>query len=354
MPRLLLAHNPTYWPSVGGSERILQRILEGVRDDFERVVVFAGEARQPFEHNGIEVRPYGAWDLRRFGLRERPDVYFPNMIHNRITYLHLAWLSRVSRRTVLNVIGGYRPADSFLRRMIAVSRAARHVDAMVHVDPLSTEWLIDRALRADLPVVFIPQGLDLEELASVRADSSDGYLLYAHNLWHWKRPDVFLTEIAARAPELRFKLIASDSTGDVIAETVALAAEIPNVEVQLGLPREAYLSTLARAAAVVSTSSAEGAQPNIMLEAGALDVPYLSLCPGQNFAHYGHVEMYADVDALLARIRSGGPALRDELLEAIAGGRPRFDRESFAWSRIIPQFRALFLDSLEPHLVRDR
>jgi glycosyltransferase involved in cell wall biosynthesis len=268
--------------------------------------------------------------------------------------LHLPWLSRVSRRTILNVIGGYRPADSFYRRVIAVSRAARHVDAMVHVDPLSTEWLIDRALRPDLPVVFIPQGLDLEELDSVRVESSDGYFLYAHNLWHWKRPDIFLTEIAARAPEAQFKLIASDSSGDVIADTVSLAAEIPNVEVQLGLSRNAYISTLARATAIVSTSSAEGAQPNIMLEAGALDVPYLSLCPGQNFAHYAHVEMYADVAALLARVRSAGPDIRAEYLKGIAGGGPRFERERFAWDTILPQFRALFLDPLEPSLVRDQ
>ena len=27
VPRLLLAHNPVYWPSVGGSERVLQRVL---------------------------------------------------------------------------------------------------------------------------------------------------------------------------------------------------------------------------------------------------------------------------------------------------------------------------------------
>jgi glycosyltransferase involved in cell wall biosynthesis len=346
--RLLLSHNPVYWPSVGGSERVLQHVLEGVRGDFDRVAMFTTSTVAPFDHNGIEVHPYTAGALRRFAIRERPDVYFPNIIHNRITYKNIAWVSRWSQRTILNVVGGYLPGASLRRRLRMTRLAARHADVLVHVDPLSTEWLVDRTLVRGLPVLFIPQGLDLEEIDEVRSERGEGYFVYAHNLWRWKQPDVFLRRVVEQAPELNFKMIASAKSGDVIDQTLTTAATLPNVEVLLGLDRVAFLRAIARAAAVISTSAAEGAQPNIMLEAGALGVPYLSLCPGQNFAHYPHVEMFANVDALVDRLRSLGPRIRQEKATALAEARATFSADHYGWDAVVSQFHKLFLGKLPP------
>jgi glycosyltransferase involved in cell wall biosynthesis len=344
--RLLLSHNGVYWPSVGGSERVLQHVLEGVRGDFDRVAVFTTNAAEPFEHNGIEVYPYAAQALRRFAMRERPAVYFPNMIHNRITYKNIAWLSRWSQRTVLNVVGGYLPGASLTHRLKVTRLAARHADVLVHVDPLSTEWLVDRTLVRGLPVSFIPQGIDPEEIDEVRSERDEGYFVYAHNLWRWKQPDVFLRQVVERAPDLKFTMIASATSGDVIEQTLATAARLPNVEVLLGLNRTDFLRIMARATAVVSTSAAEGPQPNIMLEAGAMGVPYLSLCPGQNFAHYPHVEMFAGIEALVDRLRSVGLCFREEKAQALSEAQAHFSADQYGWEAVVGRFRELFLGKL--------
>jgi glycosyltransferase involved in cell wall biosynthesis len=350
MPRLLLSHNPGYWPSVGGSERMLQHILEGVRDDFEHIVVFTN-VQEAYEHNGIQVRPYSIAGIRRFAVRERPDVYFPMMMHNRITYRNIAWLSRWSGRTILyavgGLVGGWLPGSVSARYRLRVARRAeRYADVVVHQDALSTEWLTDKALVPGVPVVFIPQGLHWAELNAVRSETPEGYFVFAQNLFRWKRPDAFLLDVVAQAPELEFKIIASDRTGDAIEETMGAAASLPNVEVELGLPRHEFLQALAKAAAVVSTSSAEGAQPNIMLEAGALGVPFLSLAPGQNFAHYEHVEMFSSTTEMVRRIRSAGPDIRKEKAEVLKQARVRLRGEAYEWDVHLAQFRALFLDPL--------
>ena len=342
MSRVLLAHNPAYWPSLGGSERVLQRILEGVREDFDRVVVVAGNASEPYEHNGIEVRPYGLVDLRRLAVEARPAVYFPNMVHSGITARNLQFVSRLSGRTVLNMIGGYPVGTPLRVRARHLRRARRAADVCVHVDPLSTEAQIDLAIEPRLPVRYITQGLDHAELDAVRTERSDGYFVHAHNLWSWKAPDVFLRELVARAPDLRFKMIAAAETGDAIEQTVEAARPLPNVEVILGPTREEFLTTLAGAAAVVSTSTVEGAQPNILLEAGYLGVPYLSLPAAQNFGHYPHAEMFPSVDGLRARLVDAGPSLREGKRPELERARALFAQDRYRWDRVVEEFRALF------------
>src|SRR5262249_13119025 len=143
---------------------------------------------------------------------------------------------------------------------------------------------------------FITQGLDQEELARFVAPwpRPEEYFVFAQNLWEWKRPDLFIVEIVKRLPSLKFKIVASDQTGDFIRRTKQLATGATNLEVVLGLDRENFLMQLARSSGVINTSKVEGAQPNVLLEAGFLGVPYFSLCPNQDFSHYPHAEMLED------------------------------------------------------------
>jgi glycosyltransferase involved in cell wall biosynthesis len=322
---------------------VLQRILQGARDDFDRVVVFASSLSEPLMHEGIEARPYTRRALRSFALRERPSVYFPNMVHNAITRSNLGFVSRFSRRTVVNMIGGYPAGTPLGFRRRTLRKVRRHADVAVHVDPCSTEWLIDQAVMPGLPVRFITQGIDHDELDAVRQPpDAEPYVVHAHNLWHWKGADVVLRELAARLPALRFKVIASDTTGDAIDEVRRIADPLPNVEMRLGRPREEFLATMAGAQAVVSASTVEGAQPNIMLEAGYLGVPYLSLCPGQNYGHYPHVEMYATIDTLRKRLDEAAGRLRDEKAPELERGRRHLGQDRYRWDDVVEQFRHLF------------
>lgn len=342
--KLLLATNVAYWPSVGGSEMVLQRILEGVRPGFDRVAVFVPGAA-PGEHNGIEIFPYSLPALWRFALRHRPDVYFPNMVHSPLTYRNLAVVSRLARRTVVNLIGGYAADAPLALRRRLLRKVEKYADLAIHVDPLGAEYLIDRAVNPHVPYHFITQGLDFAELDPYRGRAGAGaekYFVFAHNLWTWKGVDVFLEEIVARLPRLSFAILASDRTGDRIDQTREAAARYPNLKLLLGLPRPQFLAALSQASGIISTSRVEGAQPNILLESGYLGVPYLSLCPGQNYGHYPHVEMYPSAAELARRVESAGVELPAEKQESLARALAHFAQDRYRWSTVIREYEKLF------------
>jgi glycosyltransferase involved in cell wall biosynthesis len=343
-PRVLLASNPAYWPSVGGSEMVLERILLGVRDMFDRVVVFAPRDRPVEERDGIEIRPYERSALRRFARKVRPAVYFPNMAHSDITLDNLRWVARFSGKTVVNMVGGYAAGTPLIRRRAVLEAVARHADVAVHVDALSTEYIVDRAIAPVLPFEIIPQGLSFAELLPHRLDgeAGDPYVVYGHNLWHWKGTTAFLEDVVAALPHVRFVIAASDRTGDVIAEVADRATAYANLELRLGRPRDEFLATLAGAEAVVSTSEIEGAQPNVMLECGYLGVPYLSVFAGQNFGHYPHVEMFETVARLARRLRQGHPRLRAEKRNELVRAQALLSEPRFSWESVVGRYRSLF------------
>lgn len=347
MSDILVASNPAYWPSVGGSESVLKRILEGVRSDFDRTVVFAplSPPNRVEILNGIEIHPYTRRALRRFVARNPPRVFFPNMAHSLITHENLAFVHRFARRIVVNMIGGYPSSDQGFRHEV-LKRIEKYADAAVHVDRNSTEYMIDRAVNPNVNYKIISQGIDQSELNEVRRRSDVSrnrpFFLYAHNLWHWKNPDVFVRDLVAKAPNLNFVIAASDTVGDSIDETLELVKAHPNVTVRLGLPRTEFLECIAHSSGIISTSSIEGAQPNIMLESGYLGVPYLSVFPGQNFGHYPHVEMYDSIADLRARILLAGYELREMKVEDLNRARRYFEHDKFDWRNVINEFRSLF------------
>lgn len=350
--KLLLATNPAYWPSTGGSEMVLEKILQGQKQFYERIVVFTRtKDSKSFTHEGVEVVAYNEKSLRTFAKRNKPDVYFPNMAHSDITFNNIKYVSKHSKKTIVNIIGGYPKDTPLAHRSNILSLLQRYSDAAVHVDPISAEYLIDRAINPSVPYVFIPQGLNRNELDQARAKNKDTnpYYVYAHNLWSWKTPDIFINEVVARLPEKKFIIIASKTTGDVIEAVVRLAKKYPNLELKLGLGRSEFLSVLAGADGIISTSQIEGAQPNIMLEAGYLGVPYLSLCPGQNYGHYPHVEMYEDADSIAGRIGTAKMPLKDLKFDDLNQARLVFLANKYNWQNVIGEYTKLFVEEGSLH-----
>jgi len=343
--KILLATNPAFWPSVGGSERVLERILLGVKDMFDEVVVFTESVDKKTKHNGITILPYNPETLLEYAQKYRPAIYFPNMVHSRITFKNIDRISPLCQKTVVNLIGGYPPDAPLAPRVSHLKKVEKHADFAVHVDALSTEFFIDRTINPRVKYAFVSQGLNFDELEPYRklvGETKNSYFLYAHNLWSWKKPDLYVEEIAARLPELDFKVLANDKTGDFIEQTLAHAKKYKNVSVELGLNRADYLKILAGATALVSTSSIEGAQPNIMLEAGYLGVPYLTLSPGQNYGHYPHVEMYYSLDELRDRIDSGGYGILKDKAGELNRAKAMLSSGRFDWNEIIKEYRGLF------------
>jgi hypothetical protein len=84
-----------------------------------------------------------------------------------------------------------------------------------------------------------------------------------------------------------------------------------------------------------------------MLEAGYLGVPYLSLCPGQNYGHYPHVEMFATAAGLRDRLRQAGRALRESKRAELDRARQFFAHPRWRWESVVAEYRTLF-DRLDP------
>ena len=322
---------------------VLQRILEGVRDLFDSVSVMVPlPDGQDYEVNGIRIFKYTRKRLWPMVARERPTIYFPNMVHSALTYQNIGFASRFARATVVNMVGGYEAGTSLRFRKRMLDNVARYADAAVHVDPLSSEYLIDRAISPNVPFRFITQGLDFNELNQARGAEAQPYFVFAHNLWHWKGIDVFLDQIAAALPAMQFVVVASDKSGDAIRLTREKAALLPNVTLRLGLSRPEFLQTLAASNGIVSTSRIEGAQPNILLESGYLGVPYLSLCPGQNYGHYPHVEMFRTAGEIVQRLQETRGALRETKRGSLSRAQASFSASEYSWATVISQFRDLF------------
>jgi hypothetical protein len=345
MSRLLLASNVGYWPSTGGSEMVVQNILEGVRHDFDRVTIFVPGIHQPFSHNGVEVRPYSWIGMIRFAIKHQPAIYFPNMVHSKITLLTLGPVSLLCGRTVINLVGGYRPDTPRWFRWLALKNVEWFADCAVEVDEKSVEFLTDRATNRKIKYQFISQGLHQKELSQyiVPWPRSAEYFVFAQNLWDWKRPDLFIHDIASQLPSLQFRIIASDTTGNYISQTRQLAQGAANVEMLLGLDRPEFLRQLAGSSGVINTSKVEGAQPNVLLEAGFLGVPYFSLCPNQDFSHYPHAEMFNDAEALRSRLLQLHGRVHDRKKNQLEQAMQMFGDPKYDWTAVISEFNRLFV-----------
>jgi glycosyltransferase involved in cell wall biosynthesis len=124
------------------------------------------------------------------------------------------------------------------------------------------------------PVIMIRSSSLQAEPSKAKAEA----FLWIGRLVDYKRPLSFV-RLAESIPDARFWAVWSptDETRPGLVEEVEAAVEaVANLEVLGQLPHDELLARIDRAAAVVSTSAAEG-MPNVFLEAWARGVPVLSL-----------------------------------------------------------------------------
>lgn len=201
----------------------------------------------------------------------------------------------------------------------AYRRSLRHSSRIVV--QTSQQHELSRAAVPGAEPVVIPSFAQPAQ----RATGEARYFLWINRLADYKHPELFL-ELAAALPELRFRMIATrrpSETTQAEAERIERTAEsLPNVELLPPRRRDQLLEEISQAAAVVSTSKAEG-MPNTFLEAWARGVPVLSLNvdPDNRIATQGvgilaGGSMRRLVEATAAVWND--PGLRDEL-----GGRAR-------------------------------
>jgi glycosyltransferase involved in cell wall biosynthesis len=148
----------------------------------------------------------------------------------------------------------------------------RHADRVV-VQTSQQERLAAAVLPEIEPLV-IPSFSQPAEPSTAEPE----YFLWVNRLVEYKEPERML-ELATAVPEASFRMVISPTseTPQWLEERVRRAGEeLPNLEVLDSRPRAQLLEEVSRAAAVVTTSRAEG-MPNTFLEAWARGIPVLSL-----------------------------------------------------------------------------
>jgi glycosyltransferase involved in cell wall biosynthesis len=177
--------------------------------------------------------------LQRFGVVRPPIVYVAVGLPERLVQL--------------------RRLHDLYRRALSGTRA------LVSYAESEVEWLRNR-LGPEASVVFVPFGVDPKEFAPVRREPELDVVSIGADP---RRDFALLTRIAARQPELRFRIVAS-------AEHARTLSDVPaNVTVETDIPLDAVRDRLAAARVValpVRENSYSGATTTL-LQAMAMAKP---------------------------------------------------------------------------------
>lgn len=124
------------------------------------------------------------------------------------------------------------------------------------------------------PATVIPSFAERAEPSQAEPEA----FLWIGRLVDYKRPREYL-ELAKSLPDVPFRMVwfaTNETPSGLVAEVEETEGRLENLELLGQLPRPQVLSAIERAAAVVSTSRAEGV-PNVFLEAWSRGVPVISL-----------------------------------------------------------------------------
>lgn len=152
--------------------------------------------------------------------------------------------------------------------------ALRRADLIVAQSRQQAELAVAAGLG---PIELIESIAEPAEPASSQSAGPEAFL-WIGRLVDYKRPLEFV-RLAESLPEVPFRMVwfATDETRPELATELQAAGELlGNLELAGQVPRPELLQLIARSAAVVSTSSAEG-MPNTFLEAWSRGVPVVSL-----------------------------------------------------------------------------
>lgn len=181
-----------------------------------------------------------------------------------------------------------------------------------------------------------------------RATAEPQYFLWVNRLVEYKQPRRFV-ELAEALPEARFRLVfapTSETPPGLEQELRAEADRLPNLEVLLSRPRKQLLEEMAHAAAVVTTSRAEG-MPNTFLEAWARGIPVLSLSVDPDKRIVDNQIGFVAEDSMERMVEAAGRLWSDAGLRSEMGERAReFVRTTHSPEAVVDRWQELLEELL--------
>jgi glycosyltransferase involved in cell wall biosynthesis/2-polyprenyl-3-methyl-5-hydroxy-6-metoxy-1,4-benzoquinol methylase len=349
---VMLCTNAAYYPWRGGSEYVLQTIAEYMTRFFEVYVACPKIGRSFKEHNGVKIYEVNdtasfqefVWDLQ-------PDILFCNMVYNPINTENLDLYEHLDCFKIMNPVGGpYKLDEKWMASVLR--RVGKIFDIYIHVDHNSTDYQRDTSYIPPEKIRIIPQGVHPEEfedlpdkdtLRSKYGIKEQHYFMCGQTFWKWKN-QVGLVQLFRDFPrsDVGLVLAGHSSFGDGSLDSVMKAAKTdPRVHFLPDLPRKDFLGLVKHSIAHVSRSKVEGPQPNIMLECGFMEVPYLTTSAGNRWT-YPHVVVADPPEAFVDVMKN--LSINTELCRKLGQAGHRYLMKIGAsWGQVLRTYQELFL-----------
>ena len=345
-----------YAPHIGGAERVVQKVAEGLAANGHEVVVVTTGRRSTESRAGVRVERFPLGGHDKAGIRgdpgpplelirgENPDVLFNYANQTWTTDLCARLLDEPERPAMVlapcgfSALGkpGWDPYFAELRRLLP------RYDALIFHSERYQDWHFAVEAGAERRRV-IPNGADAIEPEDRERDGRGGLLLTVGSHFRGKGHAHFVRalKVARRAGEVRGLIVAPPRLGLEVARGCYLrcraTAAIPGngLEVVDGRDRSTVRSAFA-AADVFLLPSAVECSPLVIIEAMAAGLPWVSYDVGnvRELAGGVVVEGAAGLAAVTVEILSGRHP------ELGAEGRALWERRH-RWDRIVPRYEEI-------------
>jgi glycosyltransferase involved in cell wall biosynthesis len=357
----VLATVERYAPAIGGAERVVQRVAEGLAALGHEMHVLTGGPREQTQLNGVQVHrvPVSGNEVRGIGgepsavldtiASVAPDLVFNYAAQTWATDCCFALLERPERpRMVLAPCGFSGLGKRRYRRYFeAMPARLRRYDALILHSAVYQDWRFVTAAGAER-IVIVPNAADPPVSRAAPAAQGPGERLAvtvgSHVLSKGHASFASAVGELGRELELAGAIVAPERHGlDALRGcqwSCSLRARRGDVRLVDGSTPEAVPRTLATADLFLFTSRVECA-PLVILEAMAAGTPWVSFDVG-------------NVSELAGGVVAGS---RHELLDAsrqiLSGSRPELGREGRAaweanhrWEDVVRRYESTFADVL--------
>ena len=354
--------NTAYYPWIGGTERVTQRIAEYCANKNCEVYVFSGfpKHRKINELNNVKIYEYKNFISSFYKvLKIKPDIIFCNILHNRSTieimrYSFLLKHFFKNAKFIINPVGGYLLKEK--RRIKLLKKANKVFDYYIHADDKNLDYTCDIKYISKEKLKIIPQGLDSAAMNSCIISKDkfdllknkygvtfDNYFVCACGFFPWKNHYKIINFFMSNN-DYNLVLMGSDKNYDAeyLKNIKKIIKDVNNIKLLQGLPDSEFIQMIYFSLGVVSSSNVEGPQNNVMLECLYYGIPYISTPATQNYSYFPHCIVYNkinDLEKVLPYIKKNNAIIKENNRKE---GIEYIRKNKMTWNEVLKSYYKLF------------